>query len=96
MLLVLPLSPATCEMGFSGGSDGKKKKKSPAALQETQGSIPGLGRSPGKGKGYPLRYSGLENFMDCIVHGVSKSRTPVSETIQRTEMTTSNLEVGCL
>ena len=35
-------------------------------------SIPGLGRSPGKGKGYPLQYSGLENSMDCIVHGVSR------------------------
>ena len=32
------------------------------------GSIPGLGRSPGEGKGYPLHYSGLENSMDCIVH----------------------------
>ena len=29
------------------------------------GSIPGLGRSPGEGKGYPLQYSGLENSMDC-------------------------------
>ena len=35
------------------------------------GSIPGLGRSPGEGKGYPLLYSGLENSMDCIVHGVA-------------------------
>jgi len=34
------------------------------------GLIPGLGRSPGEGKGYPLQYSGLENSMDCIVHGV--------------------------
>ena len=34
------------------------------------GSISGLGRSPGEGKGYPLQYSGLENFMDCIVHRV--------------------------
>ena len=41
-------------------------------------SIPELGRSPGEGKGYPLQYSGLENFMDCIVHGVAKSRTPLS------------------
>ena len=39
------------------------------------GSIPGLGRSPGEGKGYPLQYSGLENSMDCIVHGVAKSQT---------------------
>ena len=37
------------------------------------GLIPGLGRSPGEGKGYPLQYSGLENSMDCIVHGVSES-----------------------
>ena len=42
------------------------------------GSIPGLGRSPGEGTGYPLQYSGLENSMDCIVHGLSKSRTWLS------------------
>ena len=38
-------------------------------------SIPGLGRSPREGKGYALQYSGLENSMDCIVHGVAKSLT---------------------
>ena len=43
------------------------------------GSNPGLGRSPGEGKGYPLQYSGLENSMDCIVHGVAKSRTQLSD-----------------
>ena len=37
--------------------------------------VPGLGRSPEKGKGYPLQYSGLENSMDCIAHGVAKSQT---------------------
>ena len=42
-------------------------------------SIPGLGRSPGEGKGYPPQYSGLENSMDCIVHGVAKSRTQLSD-----------------
>ena len=42
-------------------------------------SIPGSGRSPGEGKGYPLQYSGLENSMDCIVHGVAKSRTRLSD-----------------
>ena len=42
---------------------------------EDLGLIPGLGRSPGEGKGYPLQYSGLENFMDCMVHGVAKSQT---------------------
>ena len=36
------------------------------------GSIPGLGRSPGEWKGYPLQYPGLENSMDCIVHGGHK------------------------
>ena len=40
---------------------------------------PGLGRSPGEGKGYPLQYSGLENSMDCIVHGVTKSQTRLSD-----------------
>ena len=39
------------------------------------GSIPGLGRSLGEGKGYPLQCSGLENSVGCIVHGVSKSQT---------------------
>ena len=38
------------------------------------GSIPGSGRSPGEGIGYPLQYSGLENSMDCIVYGVTKVR----------------------
>ena len=57
--------------GFPGGSEGKES----ACNVEDLGSIPGLGRSPGKGKGYPLQYSGLENSMDCIVHGLTKSRT---------------------
>ena len=42
------------------------------------GSIPGLGRCPGEGKGYPLQYSGLENSTDCMVCGVAKSRTRLS------------------
>ena len=42
-------------------------------------SIPGLGRSPGEGIGYPLQYSGLENSMDCIVRGVTKSQTGLSK-----------------
>ena len=41
--------------------------------------IPRLGRSPGEGKGYPLQYSGLENSMNCIVHGVAKRQTQLSE-----------------
>ena len=43
------------------------------------GSIPGLGRSPGEGNSYLLQYYGLENFMDCIVHGVAKHRTQLSD-----------------
>ena len=43
------------------------------------GSIPGLGRSLGEGKGYPLQYCGLENSMDCIVHGVTKSQTRLND-----------------
>ena len=43
------------------------------------GSIPGLGRSPGEGKDYLLQYSGLENSMDYIDHGVAKSQTQLSD-----------------
>ena len=50
-------------MGFSGGLDGKES----TCNAEDPGSIPGLGRSPGKGNSYLLQYSGLENSMDYIV-----------------------------
>ena len=43
------------------------------------GSVPGSGRSPGERNGYPLQYSVLENSMYCIVHGVAKSQTRLSE-----------------
>ena len=52
------------------------------------GLIPGLGGSPGEGKGYPLQYSGLENSMDCIVHGVAKSWTWLSDFHLRNWMNT--------
>ena len=58
-------------MGFPCDSAGKESACNAGDL----GSIPGLGRSPGEGKGYPVQYSGLENFMDCIVHGVAESDT---------------------
>ena len=61
--------------GFPGGSDGKESSCNVRDL----GSIPGWGRSPGKGKGYSLQYSGLENSMDCIVHGVAKSWAQLSD-----------------
>ena len=62
-------------MGSPCGSAGKELAYNAGDLS----SISGLGRSPGEGKGYPLQYSGLENFMDCIVPGVTKSRTRLSE-----------------
>ena len=62
-------------MGFPCGSAGKESACNVGDL----GSISGLGRSPGEGKGYSLQYSGLENSMDCIVHGVPKRQTQLSD-----------------
>ena len=50
----------------------------PPAMWETWVQSLGWEDSPGEGKGYPLQYSGLENFMDCIVHWVTKSHTRLS------------------
>jgi len=61
--------PTPVFLDFPGGLAGKDSTCSAGDL----GSIPGLGRSPGEGKGYPLQYSGLENSMDSIVHGVADS-----------------------
>ena len=62
-------------MSFLCGSVGKESTSNSRDL----GLIPGLGRSPGEGKGYPLQYSGLENSMDYVVHGVTKSWTRLSD-----------------
>ena len=61
-------------MGFPDSSVGKES----ACNAGDPGSIPGLGRSPGEGIGYPLQYSDLESSMNCIVHGVAKSPTRLS------------------
>ena len=53
-------------------------KNSPV-MRETWVQSLGWGRSPGKGKGYPLQYSGLENSMDCIVLEVAKSQTQLRD-----------------
>ena len=63
-------------LGFLGGSGGKES----ACNAGDPGSVPGLGRSPGEGNGYPFQYSCLENFMDrgawwAAVQGVAKSWT---------------------
>ncbi|XP_044787333.1 izumo sperm-egg fusion protein 2 isoform X1 [Bubalus bubalis] len=71
--LFFPLLPSY-PFGLPCGSASKESTCNVGDL----GSIPGLGRSPGEGKGYPLQYSGLENSMDCIVHWVTKSWTRLS------------------
>ena len=58
-------------MGFLCGSTGKESACNAGDL----GSIPGLGQSPGEGKGYPLQYSGLENSVDYILWGHKESDT---------------------
>ena len=66
--------------GYPGGSEVKESACNAGDL----GSIPGSGRSSGEGNGNPLQYSCLENPMDgeawwAIVHGVTKSRTRLSD-----------------
>ena len=67
--------PTPLFLVFSCGSAGKESTGNAQDL----GLTPGLGRPPGEGKGYPFLYSGLENSMDCIVYGVTKSRTWLSD-----------------
>ena len=66
--------PIPVFLGFPCSSTGKESTWNAGDL----GSIPGLERSPGEGKCYPLQYSGLENSMYYIVHGVRKSWTWLS------------------
>ena len=67
--------PTPVFMGFPCGSAGKESTCNVGDL----GSIPGLRRSPGERKGYPLQYPGRENSMDYTVHGVAKSQTRLSD-----------------
>ena len=62
-----------------GGLPESSAGKESACNAGDLGLIPGLGRFPGVGNGYPLQYSGLEESMDCIVHGVTKSWTRLSD-----------------
>ena len=69
-------SPLYTSMGFPGGSDSNES----ACNAGDPGSIPGLGRSPGEGNGYPFQYSCLENSMHrgawwATFHGIAKSQT---------------------
>ena len=73
--LKFKITPKGLQRVFSCGSTGKESACNAGVL----GLIPGLGRSPGKGKGYPLQYSGLEKSMDCIALGVAKSQTQLND-----------------
>ena len=62
----------------------KRQIDSPQASLLDQTLVPGLGRSPGEGNGYPLQYFCLQSLMDrgawrAIVHGVAKSWTQLSD-----------------
>ena len=63
--------PTPVFLGFPGGSAGKESACNAGDLD----LIPRLGRSPGEGNSYPLQHPGLENSMDCIVHGVAELDT---------------------
>ena len=70
-------TPSSCS-SLSGCRDLVAPHQTLRSKLTNLGSIPELGRPPGEGKGYPLQYSGLENSMDCIVHGVTNSQTGLS------------------
>ena len=76
-------------LGFPCVSTGKESTCNAGDL----GLIPGLGRSPGEGKGHPLQYPGLENSMDCIVYGVAKSQIGLSGILTLGLSTLSVLEI---
>ena len=67
MVLITGLAPN----GLPCSSAGKETTCNAGEL----GLIPGLGRSPREEKAYPFQYSYMENSMDCIIHGVTKSQT---------------------
>ena len=66
--------PTPVFLGFPCGSAGKESTCNVGDL----GSIPGMGIFSGEGKGYPLQWSGLENSIYCVVQGVAKNRTRLS------------------
>ena len=83
----LPLVPSG---GFPGGSAGKEA----ACKAGDLGSIPGMQRSPGERKGNPFQHSGLENPMDCRVHGVPKSWTQQNVTWKALEKTYHTVNIS--
>ena len=67
--------PTSVFLDFPGGSEGKES----VCNAEDLDLIIGLGRYPGEGTSHPFQYSGLENSMDCIVHGVAESQTRLND-----------------
>ena len=88
--MLLPTTSSLSQAALSDPDNSVGKES--ACKVGDPGSIPGLRRSPGEGIGYPLQYSGLENSMDCIVHGVAKSWTRLSNF----HFTTSSLSQAAL
>ena len=73
MLLAVYVASVNCLiLCFDWASLVAQLVKNPLAMRVDLGLIPGLGRSPGEGKGYLLQYFGVENSMDCIVHGITR------------------------
>ena len=81
MTCPIPVFPASSPwkviitLGFPGGSAGTESACNAGDLD----SISGFGGSPGEENSFPLQYSGLENCMDYIAHGVAKSQTQLSD-----------------
>ena len=76
--------------GFPGGSAGKE----PACHAGDLGSIPGLGRSPGEGNGYPPQYTGLEKSLDCIVSPWGRKESDTTERLSLSLPSKIRGEVG--
>ena len=74
-ILTILIFPVLEHGGFPYGSAGKES----TCNAGDRGLIPGMGRSPREGKGYPLQYSGLENSMNYIAHEIAKSWTRLSD-----------------
>ena len=72
------LAPVLADCSWVNGFPGDSAGKESTCNAGDRGLIPGLGSSPGEGKGYPFQFSGLENSMGFIVHGVTKSQTQLS------------------
>ena len=73
-------------VGFPGGSTGKESARGRFPNVGDLGSIPKLGRYPEEGNSYPLQYSGQENSMDCIVHGITELDTTERLSLQMAKL----------